>query len=596
MPIDYQERTEEEYRRRASVMIQSFEGYRAGSYDAGDNMATIGFGYTFNRNNNLELWERAGVELSQAERQQLIAIDRAPNEQKTALGLAFDVRITREEARSLLENASLSRYERHAANLDMPFSDERAVVVSLTYNRGPGRMATHMQGFNDATTDGDRAEAWYQLRYNSRGTNADPDVQLGLRARRNMEAEIFGLYNDPLNVTSDEARSVYRMFQLHRDDILENERNWGVDLEGNGARRNAILQANNNYPDLVQEYGQIQTLTAALEPARNRLLEDLRGENPGLADRLQNEDFTTTAIYLDSGRGLRTGNTLRQDQRNNTVQEVDDNHAATLDSRRMRGNVEMASNDLLIGEGGNDTLRSHRGDDILMGGHGRDRMEGGEGRDTYVIDAGDTVRDSDGVGELHWGGQALTGGARAANDPANTYRSEDGRFTYALENNTLSVTDTLARDQMGREPAVIENFQNGQLVITLSEAGGVTRPQAAPLRAEEQERLRASEEDRGTGNTAPIIPAPAPDTDDRQTSREPARGPFDDPYANSVYAALLAGDSNELDRIAGAFSRSPEGQRMAELGEQMLIQHQREAQTPSQDQHVQAHEGPAMRM
>lgn len=545
MPIDYQERTEEEYGRRASVMIQNFEGYRAAPYDARDDKATIGFGYTFNRNNNLELWDMAGVALSQTERLQLMAIDRAPDRQKTALGLAFDVRITREEARSLLENASLSTYERPATDLRMPFSDERAVVVSLTYNRGPGRMSTHMQGFNNAVTDGDRAEAWYQLRYNSRGTNTDPDVQLGLRARRNMEAEIFGLYNDPLNVTSDEARSVYRMFQLHRDDILENERKWGVDLDGNPARSNAIVQAGNNYPDLVQEYGQVQTLTAALEPARNRLLEDLRAENPDLADRLQNEDFATTAIHLDPGRDLRTGNNLRQEQRNNTLQDIDENHATTLDSRRVQGNAEVASNDLLIGEGGNDTLRSHRGDDLLIGGAGRDRMEGGEGHDTYVVDAGDTVRDSDGLGEVRWGGQPLTGGVRTTSDPDNTYRSDDGRFSYALENNTLSVTDTFASDQALREPVVIENFQNGQLGITLDGPGGVARPQADPDH---------------------------PDDRDRQSRRDAERGPFDDLLVTRAYAALLAGDSAELDRVAGEFSRSPEGQRMAQVGDQALAQ------------------------
>ena len=39
-----------------------------------------------------------------------------------------------------------------------------------------------------------------------------------------------------------------------------------------------------------------------------------------------------------------------------------------------------------------------------------------------------------------------------------------------------------------------------------------------------------------------------------------------------MQAALLAGDSNELDRIAGEFSRSPEGQRFTQMGEQMLAQ------------------------
>jgi GH24 family phage-related lysozyme (muramidase) len=592
MPIDYQERSEEEYRRRASVMIQNFEGYRAGSYDAGDNMATIGFGYTFNRSNNLELWDMAGVRLSQTERQQLIAIDGAPNDQKTALGLAFDVHISREEARSLLENASLSRYERHATNLDMPLSDERAVVVSLTYNRGPGRMATHMQGFNDAITDGDRAEAWYQLRYNSRGTNADPEVQLGLRARRNMEAEIFGLYSDPLNVSPDEARGVYRMFQLHRDDILENERNWGVDLDGNAARRNAIVQANNNYPDLVQEYGQVQTLTSALEPARNRLLEELRVENPELADRLRNEDFTATAVYLDAGRELRAGNNLRPDQRNNTSQDIDESHAATLDSRRVSGDVEVASNDLLIAEGGDDTLRAHRGDDILIGGQGRDRMEGGEGRDTYVASPGDTVRDSDGVGDVRWGGQALTGGARAESDPADTYRSEDGRFTYALQDNTLTVTDTLARDQARREPVVIEHFRSGQLGITLTgPEGGGAQEQADRQRPHEQGLPQTSFEDRRPGGVTPPVPAAAPEIEGGQGNRHQALGRFDDALVDRAYAALLAGDSKELDRVAAEFSRSPEGQRMAEMGDQMLAQQQLQEQ-----QHIQRHPDAVMRM
>jgi hypothetical protein len=123
MPIDYREQTEEEYRRGASVMIQNFEGFRAGSYDAGDRMATIGFGYTFNRNDNLALWDSARVQLSQDERRLLAAIDATPGLQKTALGLAFPGQITREEARSLLENVSLDRYDGHADRLNLPTSD-----------------------------------------------------------------------------------------------------------------------------------------------------------------------------------------------------------------------------------------------------------------------------------------------------------------------------------------------------------------------------------------------------------------------------------------------------------------------------------------
>lgn len=485
MPIDYHDLADQEYRRRASTLIQNFEGYRAAPYDANDNMATIGFGYTFNRANNVELWDRAGVQLSPAERRQLAAIDAAPPEQRTAMGLAFPVQITREEARSLLENASLPRYEGPADNLGLPSSDERAAVVSVTYNRGTGRMATHMQGFNDAIADGDRAEAWYQLRYNSRGTNPDPDVEFGLRARRNMEAQAFGLYDDPRNVTAEEARSVYRMFQLHRDDIQQNERNWGVDFDGTQAarNRNAIAQANGNWPDLVQEYGRVPTIAAALEPARQRLLTDLRAEHPDLADRLRDEDFATTAIYLDPGRDLRAGNGLRADQRNNTTQDVDPDHAATIDSRRTtRGNNprEIDSNDLLIGEGGNDTLRAHRGDDILIGGAGRDRMEGGVGRDTYVVGAGDTVMDSDGRGELRWNGRVLTGGTRTDADPANTWRSADGNDTYALNGSTLTITNRQG------ESMQVENYARGDLGLRLQDPPARATPGNGDARPEDR--------------------------------------------------------------------------------------------------------------
>ncbi len=511
MPIDYRDRTEEEYSRRASVMIQNFEGFRAGAYDAGDRMATIGFGYTFNRNDNLAQWDRAGVQLSQDERRQLAAIDAAPGLQKTALGLAFSGQITRDEARGLLENVSLGRYEGHADRLNMPPSDERAAVVSITYNRGDGRMQSHMQGFNDAITDGDRAESWYQLRYNSRGTNPDPDIELGIRGRRNMEAHAFGLYDDPQNVTSGEAKNVYRMFQVHRDDILNNERVWGVDFDGTRAdrRHDAVGLANRNWPDLTREYGQVPTISEALEPARQRLLSDLRVENPDLADRLREADFPTTAIFLDPGRELRDrdavdrqfptetpnrrtnerNEALRAVSYNTTTADVDENHASTIDSLRMtRGQnpQEVDSNDLLIGGGGDDTLRSHRGNDILIGGEGRDRMEGGQGRDTYVVGNGDTVLDSDGQGEVRWGGRVLTGGTRMDTDPPNTYRSEDGRYTYVAENGSLTVTDNTATDQALRERVVIEQFRSGQLGIQLTGPNNSNLDRNEPNRDQQQ--------------------------------------------------------------------------------------------------------------
>ena len=79
--------------------------------------------------------------------------------------------------------------------------------------------------------------------------------------------------------------------------------------------------------------------------------------------------------------------------------------------------------------------------------------------------------------------------------------------------------------------------------------------------------------------------------------------PFSDPYLNRAHAALMAGDSDELDRVAIAFSQSPEGQRMAQLGDQLLAQQQaleqqqlleQQWQQEQAQQQAQAQQGPAM--
>ena len=269
------------------------------------------------------------------------------------------------------------------------------------------------------------------------------------------------------------------------------EREFGVTLEGDGARRNRIAQANRDYPELVNEYGNVSTIADVLAPARTALLQDLRQQHPELADRLTDANFNAGKIYLDPGRELQDGaevarahvgnnrvqNAVRRGQGNTTTEAVDPNHAATLDSRRMRNNAEVDSNDLLVGMGGNDTLRSHGGDDILIGGEGRDRMEGGAGTITYVVGAGDTVMDSDGRGEVHWNHQRLTGGVRTESDPENSYRSADGRYAYSLENDGLTITDTRAVDDSSRSSVVVENFRSGDLGIDLADPG---RIQAAP--------------------------------------------------------------------------------------------------------------------
>lgn len=93
----------------------------------------------------------------------------------------------------------------------------------------------------------------------------------------------------------------------------------------------------------------------------------------------------------------------------------------------------------------------------------------------------------------------------------------------------------------------------------------------------------------------PRVSAQEPSANGLEQQMGPVKGgvdaPFSDIHVNRAYAALVTGDSQELDRVAIAFSQSPEGQQMAQLGDQLLAQQQLLEQ-----QQLQAQHGPVMGM
>ncbi|CEF45035.1 glycoside hydrolase family protein [Xanthomonas citri] len=333
MPINYRELTQEQYNALTGDLVKLTESLHARSQDVGDGRATIGYGYTFNRSNNAAIWAESGIELSDAQRRQLSRIDAAAPGDRTRLGLQFDRTLNAAEGDQLLA-ASMPEYERPINALNMPMSQERAALVSLVYNRGAGSYNANMQSFRDAVVAGDRSEAWFEMRYNAWGSNAAAEA--GLRKRRVLESELFGLYSDPNNVTSDEALSTYQMYQQHRERINRDEARWGVDIDGNPGQRNLIAEANRDYATLLEGRGNVQTLAQSLDPARLRLLSDLREQHPEIADRLSNEAFNAGSIHVDAGR-------------DSARVAVDADHAATIDATRRRNGAEVSSNDLLLG-------------------------------------------------------------------------------------------------------------------------------------------------------------------------------------------------------------------------------------------------------
>ena len=123
----------------------------------GDQRATIGYGYTFNRNNNVAIWTTAGISLTTTQWALLAQIDSAPASQKTSLALQFNLTMTAPQANALLI-ASIPSYEGPANSLNMPQSLERAAFVSITYNRGVGAVNSKMGAFFSAINSGDQVQ------------------------------------------------------------------------------------------------------------------------------------------------------------------------------------------------------------------------------------------------------------------------------------------------------------------------------------------------------------------------------------------------------------------------------------------------------
>ena len=474
--MDYRTLDRDAYRELVGDLIKLTEGLHGHAQDVGDNRATIGYGYTFNRDNNVAIWRESGIQLRQNEWDLLERIDGAPRADRTRLGLTFPRQLDDANATRLLR-ASVPEYEAPVDPLGMPMSMEKAAIVSVVYNRGPDSYQRNMQPFRDAVTDGNRAEAWFEVRYNAWGSNAEAEP--GLRKRRVMEAQLFGLYDDPERVTSSEALSVYQMVQLHRDRINTDETAWGTNFDGTRAsRRDVIALANRDYATLLDDHGRVPTISDALDPARQRLLTDVRRDHPEIAGQVTEQAFNSGAIYVDPGR-------------TNARVDAVPAHAGTLDATRMRRGAEVESNDLLLGLGGQDTLIGGRGNDVLIGGAGADQLRGGAGRDTYVVSAGDVISDSDRQGRVSWGGQPLQGGAIRAGDPQGTFRSADGAFTYALGGTDLSVTNR------NGERITVRDFRDGDLGIQLAQPQRAQADAVHPLQVQAESAVRRLDESMG---------------------------------------------------------------------------------------------------
>ena len=164
-------------------------------------------------------------------------------------------------------------------------------------------------GLLKALKDGNRAEAWYEIRFgsNKNALSAKPPSDAGGQAKRHYyESQVFGLYDDPANVQLAEAEQAYRMLTKHRADILKYEKLYGTDPNGSTPEQEAkkIAAANNDFS--LPDADKVQTLVQAFNAAKNTLIADLLSRYAILQEQgLNTSDYRSTDILMasDPARG-----------------------------------------------------------------------------------------------------------------------------------------------------------------------------------------------------------------------------------------------------------------------------------------------------
>jgi GH24 family phage-related lysozyme (muramidase) len=213
----------------------------------------------------------------------------------------------------------------------IPDSREREALFSLCWN-GPSLLGPKLKA---AIESGDRAEAWYEIRYNSNG-----NAIAGLANRRYVEAETFGLFDKNGKATFAEALQAGQMLARHHEAVLWYEDIYDADDAG----------ATKGMPG-------IDAIAGEQAPAIRAALKTL-----GLSTRIKVEELLAAA---DNRLNVAGDGTSYDTSRNN--------------------------DDLILGTKGANTLSGNGGADILAGMKGGDTLSGGSGADLFVFTA---VKDS----------------------------------------------------------------------------------------------------------------------------------------------------------------------------------------------------------
>lgn len=165
---------------------------------------------------------------------------------------------------------------------DVPFSRERAVFLSLAWN-GFLNGGENSPSLRAAIRNDDRAEAWYEIRYNTTQNpfTVEPlDGGNGFSKRHYTESHIFGLYDDigpqPGDIDEQDALNVFRMFNKHENMIRAYDARWGHMIStyidpGSGEPNNAEIDVLNINTATGVDYGTAAGRNQSFAPAKEHL-------------------------------------------------------------------------------------------------------------------------------------------------------------------------------------------------------------------------------------------------------------------------------------------------------------------------------------
>lgn len=384
----------------------------------------------------------------------LASFTHLPNEPAAAALLVAAV-----NARESLFNARLG--------FVLPESNERAALMSMFYNGGAGIVGKNLL---NALQGDNRAEAWYEIRYGSNGDG-------GHARRRYAEANLFGLYEDAI-MSETEAKSIFRMYTAHREDIWTYESQFSPYSLGHQSFVAESATARNKLFELFLVAKQFGSEFVTLPAIDGEVLvgnDSLRGD---LFDvRLVSIPGAPAYLFDLSRNDLMLGEAGRDFMHGRGGNDVLYGGTSGDDLYGDQGQ------DVLFGDDGEDTLQGGDdvdalfggdGRDILVGGEGNDKLAGGEGFDTYIWNTGDgndRIEDSDAQGVIKVNGQMLVGGVKKTGQ--TDWTSSDGTIRYRM-----SGTDLIVELNGTQIMTVNENFQSGQFGIRLIDAG--TLPAGLP--------------------------------------------------------------------------------------------------------------------